>query len=55
MSDLTAHEKVAAHYRKKARLRQGTVWAFWFDLWAAKAEAGHTNPLIRRVERMLNR
>ena len=49
---MTVGERVAAHYQQKAARAAGTVRAYWYNLWAEKALAGHQNPLTRRLERM---
>jgi len=49
---MTVAERVAAHYERRAVKADGTVWAYWYRLWADKARSGHQNPLTRRLERM---
>jgi len=51
-------EAVATHYERRGRRAHaegfGAMGAMC-QLWAAKTRAGHTNPLTRRVERIIRR
>jgi len=51
---MTAAQLVAAHYRRKAD-RHPDAFGRICLVWAEKAEAGHVNALVRRVERILSR
>lgn len=47
---LAVRERIADHYERKSRRTDGAFSSMCL-LWADKARAGHTNRLVRRVER----
>ena len=49
---MTPGERVALHYERKS-LRNIGALAPMCALWAEKARNGRSNPLIRRVERIM--
>ena len=51
-NQLTANESVALHYERKATRVQGALSSMCL-IWADKARAGRSNPLVRRVARIM--
>lgn len=45
---ISANERVAMHYERKAKRNLGALSAMC-SIWAEKARAGRSNPLVRRV------
>lgn len=49
---MTANERVALHYDRKSLRNIGAMGPMC-GLWAEKARAGRSNPLVRRVQRLI--